>query len=59
MAVPLLWILTVAEIANGAAHLVWSIWQRGYTPGVATAPRLLILALLLARQLVRRPATFQ
>lgn len=47
----LLWIWVAVETINGIAHPVWSFWQRSYTPGVATAPLLLILALYLARQL--------
>jgi hypothetical protein len=39
------------EIVNGLVHLLWSAEQGGYTPGAATAPLLLILALLVAREL--------
>jgi hypothetical protein len=49
-----LWTAVVVETLNGIAHPVWSFWQQGYTPGVATAPLLLILALYLAHQLRRR-----
>lgn len=50
----LLWIWVVGECVNGMAHLIWSFWSGGYTPGVATAPLLLILALYLARQQLKR-----
>jgi Protein of unknown function with HXXEE motif len=39
------------EIVNGIGHPLWSLVQGGYTPGVATAPMLLALAILLAREL--------
>jgi hypothetical protein len=41
------------ETVNGIGHPVWSILQGGYTPGVATAPLLLALAIWLARELLR------
>lgn len=45
------------EIVNGLGHPLWSLLQGRYTPGVATAPILLLLALNLARQsLGGRPA---
>ncbi len=45
------------ELVNGIGHPLWSLVQRGYTPGVATAPLLLVLALTLARRLgVRQPS---
>jgi hypothetical protein len=37
------------EIVNGVGHPVWSFAQGGYTPGVATAPVLLALALVVLR----------
>ena len=40
------------EIVNGIGHPLWSLVQGGYTPGVATAPLLLALAILLARELL-------
>jgi hypothetical protein len=42
------------ETINGIGHPLWSLRQGGYTPGVATAPVLLILAINLARQLLRQ-----
>ena len=50
------WILI--ELINGVGHPLWSIQQRGYTPGVITAPLLLILALSLMWQLKRGTDTF-
>jgi hypothetical protein len=41
----------VIELVNGVGHPLWSIVQGGYTPGVATAPVLLVLSLLLVREL--------
>jgi hypothetical protein len=41
----------VIEFINGVGHPIWSLRQGGYTPGVATAPLLLVLALALGRQL--------
>lgn len=40
----------VIELINGIGHPLWSIQQRGYTPGVITAPLLLILAIALMGQ---------
>jgi hypothetical protein len=44
----------VIETINGIGHPFWSLRQGGYTPGVLTAPLLLVLAIHLARQLRRR-----
>ena len=49
----LLWLWVVVETINGVGHSLWSIRTGGYTPGLATAPALLVLALYLAYQLVR------
>ncbi|MGO9449659.1 MAG: HXXEE domain-containing protein [Candidatus Binataceae bacterium] len=45
------WIWIGIELINGIGHPLWSLAVLGYTPGVATAPFLLLLALYLARQL--------
>jgi len=45
------WIWVAVELVNGIGHPLWSLSQLQYTPGVATAPILLIIALCLARQL--------
>jgi Protein of unknown function with HXXEE motif len=50
-AVPLAWGWVVVEVVNGLGHLVWALAQGGYTPGVATAPLLLMFAMYLANQL--------
>jgi Protein of unknown function with HXXEE motif len=44
------WFWIVIELINGVGHPIWSIGLMRYTPGVATAPVLLILAIALARQ---------
>jgi Protein of unknown function with HXXEE motif len=53
IAVPLAWLWVVIEIINGIGHPLWSLREGGYTPGLATAPVLLVLALYLAVQLWR------
>lgn len=50
-AVPLAWFWIATETINGVGHPVWSLRQGGYTPGVLTAPILLMLALYLAFQM--------
>ena len=52
-AVPLAWGWVAIETINGLGHSLWSLRQGGYTPGVATAPVVLILAIHLAWQLRR------
>lgn len=47
----LAWLWVGIELVNGIGHPLWSLRERAYTPGVATAPILLVLALVLARQL--------
>ena len=47
----LMWIWIVIETINGIGHSLWALRRGGYTPGVATAPILLCLALYLAWQL--------
>jgi hypothetical protein len=39
------------EVINGVGHPLWSLRMGGYTPGVVTAPVLLVIALSLGRQL--------
>ena len=48
----------VIELINGAGHILWSVQAGGYTPGVITAPLLLILALVLGWELRKEAATF-
>jgi uncharacterized membrane protein HdeD (DUF308 family) len=45
------WFWVTIELVNGLVHPLWSLRELRYTPGVATAPLLLVLALYLARQL--------
>jgi hypothetical protein len=56
VAVALAWLWAVVEIVNGIGHPLWSLREGGYTPGLATAPVLLVLALYLAYQLRRANA---
>jgi hypothetical protein len=54
------WIWVAIEVINGVAHPLWSLRMGSYTPGVATAPALLGVALYLGQQLcsvARRPST--
>lgn len=48
------WFWIVIQLINGVGHPLWSLRQGSYTPGVATAPVLLVLALYLAAQTVRK-----
>ena len=45
-----MWFWIAIETINGIGHPAWSILRGGYTPGVATAPVLLVLAITLAVQ---------
>jgi hypothetical protein len=45
------WFWATIEVVNGTVHPLWSLYEMRYTPGVATAPLLFIVALYLARQL--------
>lgn len=48
------WFWVVVETINGVVHPAWSLRQGGYTPGVLTAPLLLVIALYLAFELRKR-----
>jgi hypothetical protein len=48
---PLAWLWVVVELINGLGHPSWSVMQGGYTPGVATAPVLFVLAVIVARRM--------
>lgn len=52
---PLAWALVTIGLINGIGHPLWSFSRGGYTPGVATAPFILVTAIYLAKQLLRRP----
>jgi len=47
----LAWGWAAVEAINGIVHPLWTLHEGGYTPGVATAPLLLALALYLGYQL--------
>jgi len=53
-AAALAWFWVVVELINGVGHPLWSLRMGEYTPGVATAPVLLLLALYLARETAKR-----
>jgi Protein of unknown function with HXXEE motif len=53
IAAALIWLWIAVEIINGIGHSVWSLREGGYTPGLATAPILFVLAVYLARELRR------
>lgn len=44
------WVWISIELLNGIGHPAWSLMSGGYTPGLATAPVLLVLALSLVYQ---------
>ena len=48
--VTLAWVWVIVEVVNGIGHPLWTLRRGGYTPGVGTAP-ILVLALYLATQL--------
>jgi hypothetical protein len=50
-AIAIVWFWVVIELINGTVHQLWTLTELRYTPGVATAPILLVLALYLAWQL--------
>jgi Protein of unknown function with HXXEE motif len=50
-ALALAWFWVVLEMLNGAAHMTWSLSVRAYRPGLATAPFLVAIALVLAWEL--------
>jgi hypothetical protein len=56
VATAILWGWIVVETINGIVHPVWSVIQRGYTPGVVTSLMLSPLALYLAKQVLASSA---
>ena len=46
-----IWFWIVIEMINGIGHPAWALYEWSYTPGVITAPFLLILAIYLAREM--------
>jgi len=57
-AVSLIWFWIIIEIINGIGHPIWSFSQKAYTPGVVTAPILLIVAIYLIRCLYRKTSNY-
>lgn len=51
-----MWFWIVIETINGVGHLAWTLREGGHTPGVMTAPVLVILAVLLAYHTDLEPA---
>lgn len=49
------WTWIAIELINGIGHPAWSLRRGAYTPGVVTAPVLLLIALYLALQLRTSP----
>lgn len=49
-AIGVAWFWVVIQMINGIGHPLWSLRQAAYTPGFATAPVLLAVALLLASE---------
>jgi len=47
------WAWVIVEAINGIVHPLWTLYEGAYTPGVATAPLLLALAIYLGYQLRR------
>jgi Protein of unknown function with HXXEE motif len=52
-AVAVAWGWVALEMVNAVGHALWALFQGGYTPGLATAPILLVLTFNLARQMPR------
>lgn len=50
-AVYLGWGWVIVEAINGTTHPLWTLHEGGYTPGVATSPLLLALAIYFGYQL--------
>jgi len=53
-----IWFWIALETINGVGHPAWTFRQGGYTPGVLTAPLLLVISLYLAFQLRSRGRPF-
>ena len=45
----LVWFWIVLELINGIGHPIWTVMQKAYTPGIITAPILLVIAIVLFR----------
>ena len=53
IAVPIAWGWVLLESVNAIGHPLWTLRQGRYTPGVATAPLLGVIAYRLAKRLLR------
>jgi hypothetical protein len=53
LALGLAGIAGVIEILNGIGHTAGAVWFRGYVPGVATAPLVLVTGMLVLKELWR------
>ena len=42
------WVWVAIELYNGLGHPIWAVIVRGYNPGLATSPVLLVVAIFLA-----------
>ncbi len=50
----IIWFWIIIELINGVGHPIWAFMQKGYEPGVLTAPFLLVIAIkLLQLQLTK------
>lgn len=45
----IVWVWIGIEMINGVGHPIWSLMQKAYTPGLLTAPLLLLLSIYLIR----------
>lgn len=43
----LIWFWIILECINGIGHTIWTFIQGSYTPGILTAPILLVLAIVM------------
>ena len=50
MSAIIIWFWIIIELINGFGHILNAIFHREYTPGLITAPLILITALFLARE---------
>jgi len=46
----LIWFWIILELINGIGHPVWTFMQKGYTPGIITAPILFLIAIALLKE---------
>jgi len=50
----LLWFWAIMELINGIGHSIWAVAESSYTPGLVTAPILILLAIVLIRLLLKQ-----